>query len=479
MQDQLIYNQSKTAQAGDDPPGEGVREGEMREPGDGITGWQNVVLIVAVVVGASISAWLAFDQSGSRPMDAVSAANAPVTETARTKRSGPRSTTDEIVVGMSAPFAGPSRGLGIELYRGSAAYFEHINRKGGVHGRRISIKCYDDGYNPGPAMDNTVRLIEDDDAFLLFNYVGTPTTTRCLPLLKQKSANSVYLFFPFTGAQPQRQPPYGEFAFNLRASYYEETAGLVDRFIQIGRKRIAVFYQIDAYGRNGWEGVRTALSRHGLHMLGEASYRRGASFQTSMKPQLDLLRATGADAVISVGSYAACAAFIRDARDAGWEVPIANISFVGSENLLALLQTAAQASGTDYTRNLINSQVVPDHGDLSLPAVREYRECMSRFDPQPPAELLKDEYRPIPHCFVSFEGFLNAKLLVAILEKMGPPFERSRLRQAAETVSGIDLGIKVPFSFSPTRHQATDRVYFTTVVDGRFVNLTDWEKWRP
>ena len=91
---------------------------------------------------------------------------------------------------------------------------------------------------------------------------------------------------------------------------------------------------------------------------------------------MDILRKADADAVISIGSYAACAAFIRDARDAGWNVPIANVSFVGSENLLALLQEAGKANGTDYTRNLINSQVVPSYHDRTLPAVREYRQLM-------------------------------------------------------------------------------------------------------
>ena len=253
---------------------------------------------------------------------------------------------EEIVLGMSGAFSGPSRGLGIELYRGSMAYFEQVNADGGVHGRKIVLKAYDDGYNPVPAIENTIRLVTKDNAFLLFNYVGTPTTTRCLPLLKRYQHESVLLFCPFTGAQPQRQPPYEELVFNLRASYYQETAGLVDHFHQIGRKRVAVFYQIDAYGRNGWEGVRGALARHGEKMVGEATYRRGTSFTESMKLQVDLLRKTDPDVVISVGSYAACAAFIRDARDAGWKVPIANISFVGSENLLGLLQEAGTAVGS-------------------------------------------------------------------------------------------------------------------------------------
>jgi ABC-type branched-subunit amino acid transport system substrate-binding protein len=332
-----------------------------------------------------------------------------------------RGRAEDIVVGMSAPFTGASKALGIELYRGSAAYFAQVNSKGGVHGRQIVIKAYDDGYNPTPAIDNTVRLIDHDKVLLLFNYVGTPTTTRCLPLLKRRSDHSVLLFFPFTGAEPQRQPPYSDFVFNMRPSYYQETAGLVDHFVEIGRKRVAVLYQIDAYGRNGWEGVRLGLARHDLTLVAEATYRRGMTFNESMARQVDILRKADVDAVISIGSYAACAAFIRDARDTGWNVPIANVSFVGSVNLLTLLQKAGKANETDYTRNLINSQVVPSYQDTTLPAVRQYQQLMERYKPTPPSDLLDEKYQPAPESFVSLEGFLNAKLLVAILEKMGPP----------------------------------------------------------
>src|SRR5262249_16378065 len=164
---------------------------------------------------------------------------------------------EDLVLGMSAAFKGPSRGLGIELYRGAMACFAEVNATGGVHGRKIRIQAYDDGYQPGPAVANTVRLIRDDKVFLLFGYVGTPTVTRVLPLLKRFDDRSVYLFCPFTGAEPQRRPPYDAYVFNLRASYGQETAGLVNHFVAVGRKRIAVFYQIDAYGRSGWDGVRT------------------------------------------------------------------------------------------------------------------------------------------------------------------------------------------------------------------------------
>ena len=182
-----------------------------------------------------------------------------------------------------------------------------------------------------------------------------------LPILKSNAQMHIYLFFPFTGAQPHRQPPYDEFVFNLRASYQQETGGLVDNFVREGRKRIAVFYQVDAYGRSGWDGVRSTLAQYGLRIVGEATYRRGTTYSDSLKQQVEILKATEPDAIISIGAYAACAAFIRDARDSGLNVPIANVSFVGTEFLINLLLKEGRQSGRDYTGNLINSQVVPSY----------------------------------------------------------------------------------------------------------------------
>src|SRR5262249_60446733 len=106
-----------------------------------------------------------------------------------------------------------------ELYRGSMAYLEPVNRMGGIHGKKIAIRAYDDGYNPAPAIRNTIKLIDDDDVFLLMNYVGTPTVTRALPLLRHYRERDGQLFVPYTGAQPQRQPPYSSFIFNLLVCY--------------------------------------------------------------------------------------------------------------------------------------------------------------------------------------------------------------------------------------------------------------------
>ena len=380
----------------------------------------------------------------------------------------------EIVLGMSAAFSGPSRGLGIELYRGAQAYFEHINRAGGVRGRKVVLKTYDDGYQPDPSVQNTMALMLEDEVFALFGYVGTPTVTRVLPMLKKFQDKTVYMFFPFTGAQPQREPPYGEFAFNLRASYGQETGGLVDNFVSIGRRRIGVFYQADAYGRSGWAGVRHALSKYGEKIVGEATYRRGQQFTGSMRPQAEILKESQPEAVICIGAYAACAAFLRDAVDLGLEVPIANLSFVGSENLLGLISEGREDSQR-YARLLVNSQVVPSYEDTSIPAVREYRDLMERYSPQAPPELVTESYTPFAHSFVSLEGFLDAKLMAEILDRLGDNPERTDLEDAVFSVKDYDLGIGERVSFSESRRQGLQQVYYTIVENDRFVTLDSWE----
>lgn len=375
-----------------------------------------------------------------------------------------------LVIGMSAAFTGASAELGLELYRGSMAYLDHVNANGGINGVSVRIQAYDDAYDPDKAIMNTIRLIEQDKAFLLFNYVGTPTVTRVLPVLRRFSDRQTMLFFPFTGAEPQRTPPYDRFAFNLRASYRDEAAELVNYFMAANRRRIGILYQVDAYGRSGWDGVRAALQTYSATIAAEATYRRGTAYAASMTPQVEILRAADVDAVIVIGAYAASAAFIRDVVDAGWEVPIANVSFVGSESMLQLLLAEGRETGRDYTSRLVNSQVVPSYEDLSLPAVREYRELLDRYRPAPPPGY-GDPAVPPAYSFVGFEGFLNAKMLVHILSGLGSAPDVLQLRGRVEQIRDYDIGIASPVTFSSERNQGLSTVYFTRVENGRFVPL--------
>jgi branched-chain amino acid transport system substrate-binding protein len=396
----------------------------------------------------------------------------------------------EIRLGMSADFTAGARVLGIELLRGAMAYLLPANAAGGVNGRRIVIQAYDDQYDPDLAIRNTVKLMDQDNVFALFGYVGTPTMNRTLPLLRMRQDKDFLLLFPFSGADTNRIPPYDRFSFNLRASYDQETSGLVEHFVSIHRTRIAVYYQDDAYGRAGWAGVRSALAKHGLDIAGEATYRRGTPFDHSYDRQVTIMQRVAADAVICVASYAAAAGFVRDMRNRGVKYPIATISFVGSEAMLGLLSAAGKSSNKDYTSRLVSSEVVPSYYDDSFPVAREFREAMDR-NPQalmPPDSLLypggktpEREYAPLRYSFTSLEGYLDAKLLVMILRRMGHVPQRAGLAGAVIGLGDFDLGLGQTFSFggSTGRRQASDQIYYTVVKDGRFVSFreSDWEAW--
>jgi branched-chain amino acid transport system substrate-binding protein len=372
---------------------------------------------------------------------------------ARTRSKDPEAGASQIVLGVSNVQSGPSQSLGQNLLRGSVAYFDLINQAGGIHNQRISIVLKDDRYEPDPAVQNTNELIKNDKVFFLFDYVGTPTLTRVLPLLKYYEKEKIVNVAQFTGADPQRKPPYDKFVFNIRASYREETRALVQYLYYKGHRRIGFLGQADAYGKSGELGVTDALAELSLTPVGIASYRRNQPFEASMTAQVSILRQAGADAVIAVGVYGPCAAFIRDARMAGWDIPIANVSFVGAEVLLQKLQLVSKATGKDLSANLINSQVVPSPQDTRYSLVSDYRAHLS----------------PETRGFVTLEGWLNAVVVSEALRRAGPAPSREDFIRAMESLHGWDPGLGVNLEFSSTSHQGLHRVWLTRTENGHWI----------
>lgn len=362
-----------------------------------------------------------------------------------------------IVIGVSNVQSGPSRFLGQKLIRGARAYFDMVNARGGVHGRRISLVVRDDRYEPDPAVRNTHELIEHDKVLFLFGYVGTPTLVRVLPLLRYYEKERIVVVGPFTGAEPQRRPPYDRFVFNLRASYHEETRALVRDLHARGHRRIGYIGQSDAYGKDAEIGVREALAELGLDLVESVTYRRNQSASADMTTQVRLLREARADAVIFVGVYGPCAAFIRDARLAGWNVPIASVSFVGAGTMLQALREASVDLGLDLTRGLVCSQVVPSPNDLRYPLVLDYRAHT------PPED----------RGFIGLEGWLDAVVVVEALRRAGPDPSREAFIRGMESLTGWDAGLGIPFQLSPVNHQAHHRVWLTRTEGGRWISVED------
>jgi len=362
---------------------------------------------------------------------------------------------NEILIGQSCALKGPTQALGKGMKNGALAYFRHINSEGGIRGKKIRLISYDDGYEPQACAANTNKLIDQDKVFLLFGYVGTPTSKVAMPIAIKKG---VPYFGPFTGAEFLRSPVKRQ-VLNMRASYFQETEAMVDHlFRDKGIKRISVFYQNDSYGKAGLEGVRRALARRDMEILNQAHYPRNT---VDVEPAVKALLATKPGAVIMIGAYRPCARFIRLMREAGSDATFLNVSFVGADAMADIL--ANKGLGVVVT------QVVPYPFDKRIPVVAEFHRLMRQYVPNADPDL------------VSMEGFISAKALCKILLETPDPITREGFIQTAEKQSDVDLG-GFSFSFGPDDHQGSDLVYFTQVGPGRFIcpikNLTGLYEYR-
>ncbi|PIE69891.1 MAG: hypothetical protein CSA22_10660 [Deltaproteobacteria bacterium] len=350
-------------------------------------------------------------------------------------------TDSEIRIGQSCALTGPAMAMGKGMHDGAQTYFAHINSMGGIHGKKIRLITLDDGYKPEVCKKNTKALIENKNVFLLFGYVGTPTTKAVLPLVQ---TSKIPFFAPATGATLLRTPMIPN-VFNIRASYAQETAFMVQRLISDkGITKIAVFYQNDAFGIDGLNGVQKAASENGISVIADASYERTAPVVDTAVSQL--MKASP-EAVILVGSAEPCAALISGMRDAGSKALFLTVSFVGGDAL------ASQLSNKGL--GVVVTQVTP-FPFYRHPVLVEYN-------------LLTLELTPdSPPTSSGTEGFIAAKALCKILMETPAPLTREAFMATAETQLDADIG-GFSFSFSPERHQGSDRVYMTQLGPGGFL----------
>ncbi|RQQ56051.1 ABC transporter substrate-binding protein [Burkholderia stagnalis] len=350
---------------------------------------------------------------------------------------------DTIRVGMVNAQSGDAAGLGRALRIGAQAVFDDANARGGVHGRRIDLVVADDQYDPDRTIDGTLEMIEQRKVFALFGYVGTPTTTAVLPIVKD---TGIPLVGAFTGAMSLRRPVIPE-VVNIRASYEDETRVLVDHLIaRGGATRFAVFYQDDASGLAVLAGTRLALRRHGLDVVATGTFRRGT---TAVETGLVSVLEGRPDVVIMVGPYTPVAAFIRAARREGLRARLATVSFVGTDDLLRLV-------GADGDGMLI-TQVVP----LSRSDRDVTRDCMRLIARRFPEERVG---------VVGLEGCIDAKVMLIGLERAGPAPTRAGLLHALESIRHLDIG-GVVVDLGADNHQALNTVFLSEIERGRVVPL--------
>lgn len=358
-----------------------------------------------------------------------------------------RGVTDkEIRLGVSAPFSGSARELGRQMRLGLETAFNLANDAGGVHGRLMKLIALDDGYEPTRTAETMRQLYEEHQVFGLIGNVGTPTGAVALPYALQRK---MLFFAPFTGANMFRAVPPDRYVFNYRPSYAEETEAAVRHLVRvrgIRPREIAVFAQQDAFGDDGFSGAAKALralqggSAAPVLRLG---YQRNS---VDVADAVTRLRAANPaiKAVIMVATYRAAAKFIEATRAVNPKLIYTNVSFVGS----TALRDELMLLGPKYADGVVVTQTVPAVEGHSK-AVLDYKAALAKYFPGEAPD------------YVSFEGYVAARILLEGLRRAGPQLDTEKLVDTLEGIQGLDLGLGTTINFSPSEHQGSHKVWGT------------------
>ena len=347
-----------------------------------------------------------------------------------------RAQSRAIVIGQSAALTGPAAQLGIQFQHGAKLAFDRANARGGVNGRNIEWRTLDDGYEPARCQANTQALL-NEDVLALFGYIGTPTSLAALPLA---TAAKTPFIAPFTGAQALRDP-FNRYAFHLRASYYDETARIVNQVTQVGMKRVAVFHQNDSYGQAGLDGVTRALKALQLEAVATGTVERNA---VDVAAALARILPSKPEAVVQISAYKSCAAFVRAARKAGYGGQFYNVSFVGTQALADELGPEA--------RGVVVSQVMPYPFAPLSALTNEFLAAASAA----PTKVQPN--------YSSIEGYVAGRVLLEGLRRAGAAITREALIAGLESMQSFDLGGFV-VDFGPRKHVGSSFVDLT-ILDG-------------
>lgn len=354
-----------------------------------------------------------------------------------------------ILIGSSIPSTGIIKSWGDAVTSGANSYFNYANEKNLIKNKKIEFLTYDDKYEPELTIENINKLIFEDKVFTLFGLVGTPTVKRVLPILYDEN---LPLFSAFTGASFLRDN-YNENFINFRASYDQEIEALMNYIIyKKNLKKIAVFYQNDDYGEEGYISVLDALKRKNLNLVAEGSYKRNT---LSITHALNEIKNAKPEVIFMIGAYKTNSLFIKKAKENEnlKDVIFCNISFGDANSMINELKRL-----NTNTNNLIFSQVVPNYMDNSIPSVVEYQTLMKKYYPQ--EEL----------GFLSLETFLSAKVLVNAISRIKGEITREKFIYMIKTTPK-NLLDGIPLEFKNT--QLLNKIYLFEYKNDKFEEISN------
>lgn len=342
--------------------------------------------------------------------------------------------SDTLVVGALLPLSGAAANYG-PIYRGGIeAYVKHVNEEGGVNGKKIELKVYDNGYDPAKSLAAVRKAVTEDDVFAFVSTPGTPVNDAVNRYLHENGVPNMWII---TGAPQFNNPEESPLIFPFQLSYSVEP-GLINDYLdeEHAGAKVGVLYQNDDFGKS----FQTAFQKIAADkIVSEQPYESSDSDVTS---QIASLKAAGADIVVSFVLAKFAILTTRAMHDIGWDAQLIISSNANDPAVLA-------EAGASQLEGVIAGSSYPDI-DGDDPAVVEYRELMAKFSPDTPLGTS------------SMQTFAATKLFAITLEKAGKNPTREGLVSAAESLTDVaGLPVVGSITVTPKNHNAVNCMAMT------------------
>ncbi|HEU5490921.1 MAG TPA: ABC transporter substrate-binding protein [Gaiellaceae bacterium] len=357
----------------------------------------------------------------------------------------PGVTATTVLLGGTVPLTGEAAAFGT-VGPGAKAYFEYVNARGGVHGRKIEYRYYDDAYNPAQTVQATRRLVEQDRVFALFNSVGTANNLAVRDYL---NAQKVPQLFAGDGSQSiGREFARYPWTMGFLQSYRGEGSVYGRTLARTSPKaRVAVLYENTELGLDMLTGLTRAIAGKGPRVVAKQSYEFTGADVSS---QVSLLKASGADTLMLFATPKFFLNAIRAAHNLGWKPRV----YVASVSIEPTIMSIARLNAPELTRGALSIAFVKNPNDpvwAKDKAVALYRSIMRRHHP---AGKPTDVY--------NWYGMTVAWTMVETLRRAGKNLTRAGLLRAAQSLDTVANPFLLPgirLKTSRTDYRPMEQVY--------------------
>lgn len=347
----------------------------------------------------------------------------------------PGVTATELKIGSTTSFSGPVSALGT-INKAQLAYFKMINEQGGVAGRKINYIVYDDGFSPPKTLEQTRRLLEQDEVAFLFANLGTGPNSAIV-----KYVNNLGVPHLFLGVNGDKWGDYKAFPWSMGFGPSGRVEAQIYVKYTLQQKpdaKIALLFQNDDFGRDYVLGAKDVLGSRYDSVVTAVSFE---VTDPSIASQLIQLQGSGADVLLSgvTGKFGALA--IRTINEIGWK-PMHFIP-VGVSSVAATIVPA----GVDRSIGTITSVYTKDPSDPAWSGdagVKAYREFMTKYYPE-----------GNPDDFFNVHGYITAAVLVQLLNQCKGDFSRKSIMAQANNLKDVENPMLLPgirVNTSPTNH---------------------------